>query len=101
MNWEFKMDKIIKGYLEDGMIWSNKETTPIVFIVDIHPGPVPKPLDNGKFSHLHHIKVTYSVFFKDKNGNVFPYMKNITATIYNESLIPYMRDNKLKEILND
>jgi hypothetical protein len=36
-----------------------------------------------------------------KNGDVFPYMKNITATIFNESLIPYMRDNKLKELLND
>jgi len=84
--------KIIKGYLEDGMIWPNKETTPFVVI------------DNnevGTHKGSDYVKVNYSVFFKDKNGNVFPYMKNITATIYNESLIPYMRDNKLKEILND
>ena len=93
--------KIIKGYLEDGMMWPNKETTPFVVIDNIHPGPVPKLLGNGKFSNLDYIKVNYSVFFKDKNGDVFPYMKNITATIFNESLIPYIRDNKLKEILND
>jgi hypothetical protein len=87
--------KIIKGYLEDGMMWTNKETTPFVVIDNIHSVldcTVPK---------LDYIKVNYSVFFKDKNGNTFSYMKNITATIFNESLIPYMRDKKLKEILND
>ena len=93
--------KIIKGYLEDGMCWSHKETTPFVVIDNIHSGPVPKLLENGKFSNLDYIKVNYSVFFKDKNGNTFSYMKNITATIFNESLIPYMRDYKLKELLND
>ena len=82
--------KIIKGYLEDGMCWSHKETTPFVVIEDV--------ISNLDYDY---VKVNYSVFFKDKNGDVFPYMKNITATIFNESLIPYMRDNKLKELLND
>jgi hypothetical protein len=80
--------KIIKGYLEDGMCWSNKETTPFVIIEDAHKGN-------------DHVKVNYSVLFWDKNDNIFPYMKNITTTIYNEDLIPYMRDKKLKELLND
>ena len=82
--------KIIKGYLEDGMLWSHKETTPFVIIEDV--------ISNLDYDY---VKVNYSVFFKDKNGDVFPYMKNITATIFNESLIPYMRDYKLKELLND
>ena len=82
--------KIIKGYLEDGMCWSHKETTPFVVIEDV--------ISNLDYDY---VKVNYSVFFKDKNGDVFPYMKNITTTIFNESLIPYMRDNKLKELLND
>jgi len=87
--------KIIKYYLEDGMMWANKETTPFVVIDNIHSVldcTVPK---------LDYIKVNYSVCFKDKNGDVFPYMKNITTTIFNESLIPYIRDKKLKELLND
>ena len=87
--------KIIKGYLEDGMCWYHKETTPFVVIDNIH-----SVLD-CTVNKLDYINVRYSVFFKDKNGDVFPYMKNITATIFNQSLIPYMRDNKLKEILND
>jgi hypothetical protein len=87
--------KIIKGYLEDGMCWYPKETTPFVVIDNIH-----SVLD-CTVNKLDYINVRYSVFFKDKNGDVFPYMKNITATIFNESLIPYMRDKKLKEILND
>jgi hypothetical protein len=82
--------KIIKGYLEDGMCWSHKETTPFVVIEDV--------ISNLDYDY---VKVNYSVFFKDKNCDVFPYMKNITTTIFNESLIPYMRDNKLKELLND
>lgn len=82
--------KIIKGYLEDGMLWSHKETTPFVIIEDV--------ISNLDYDY---VKVNYNVFFKDKNGDVFPYMKNITATIFNESLIPYMRDYKLKELLND
>ena len=82
--------KIIKGYLEDGMLWSHKETTPFVIIEDV--------ISNLDYDY---VKVNYSVFFKDKNGDVFPYMKNITTTIFNESLIPYMRDYKLKELLND
>jgi hypothetical protein len=95
MNWEFKMDhKIIKDYLEDGMCWSNKETTPFVIIEDAHKG-------SGLMSNLDYVKVNYSVLFWDKNDNIFPYMKNITTTIYNEDLIPYMRDKKLKELLND
>ena len=80
--------KIIKGYLEDGMLWSHKETTPFVIIEDV--------IGNLDYDY---VKVNYSVFFKDKNGDVFPYMKNITATIFNESLIPYMRDYKLNELL--
>lgn len=87
--------KIIKGYLEDGMCWSHKETTPFVVIEDEHKGY------DFLMNKLGYIKVNYSVCFKDKNGDIFPYMKNITTTIFNESLIPYMRDNKLKEILND
>ena len=90
--------KIIKGYLEDGMCWSNKETTPFVvltYLEDEHKGY------DFLMNKLGYIKVNYSVFFKDKNGNTFSYMKNITTTIFNESLIPYMRDYKLKELLND
>lgn len=87
--------KIIKGYLEDGMCWSHKETTPFVVIEDVELKHLSRNLDYD------YVKVNYSVFFKDKNGDVFPYMKNITTTIFNESLIPYMRDNKLKELLND
>ena len=67
--------KIIKGYLEDGMLWSHKETTPFVIIEDV--------ISNLDYDY---VKVNYSVFFKDKNGDVFPYMKNITATIFNERL---------------
>ena len=87
--------KIIKGYLEDGMCWSNKETTPFVIIEDEHKGY------DFLMNKLGYIKVNYSVCFKDKNGNIFNHMKNITTTIYNESLIPYMRDYKLKELLNE
>jgi hypothetical protein len=87
--------KIIKDYLEDGMMWANKETTPFVVIDNI------QSVLDCTVNKLDYINVRYSVFFKDKNGDVFPYMKNITATIFNQSLIPYMRDNKLKEILND
>jgi hypothetical protein len=87
--------KIIKDYLEDGMCWSNKETTPFVVIDNI------QSVLDCTVNKLDYIKVNYSVLFWDKNDNIFPYMKNITATIFNESLIPYMRDKKLKEILND
>ena len=93
--------KIIKGYLEDGMCWPHKETTPFVIIEDVYQaagGSLIPLISNLDYDY---VKVNYSVFFKDKNGDVFPYMKNITTTIFNESLIPYMRDNKLKELLND
>ena len=81
------MDKVVRDYLRDGMCWSDKKTKPHVIIKSVN-----------KFDD--HYKVEYSVFIEDKRG-VTPHMENITCTIHNENLIPYMRDNKLKELLND
>jgi hypothetical protein len=81
------MDKVVRDYLKDGMCWSDKKTEPIVIIKSVN-----------KFDD--HYKVEYSVFIRDKRG-VTPHMENITCTIHLENLLPYMRDNKLKELLND
>ena len=81
------MYKVVRDYLRDGMCWSDKKTKPHVIIKSVN-----------KFDD--HYKVEYSVFIEDKGG-VTPHMENITCTIHNENLIPYMRDNKLKELLND
>lgn len=87
MNLKFKMDKIVRSYLEDGMTWSDKKTTPFVVIEGISS------------NEIDFVKVTYSVFSKDKSGNVSQIMKNITATILHCNLLPCMRDSKLEQLL--
>lgn len=82
------MDKIVRSYLEDGMTWSDKKTTPFVVIESIGS------------NEIDFVKVTYSVFSKDKSGNVSQILKNITTTILHCNLLPYMRDSKLEQLLN-
>ena len=78
------MNSVVRDYLQDGMIWSDKKSEPQVVIKSVY-----------KFSDQY--KVEYSVFVKDKRG-VTPHMENITCTIHLENLLPYMRDNKLNEL---
>ena len=78
------MNSVVRDYLQDGMIWSDKKSEPQVVIKSVY-----------KFSDQY--KVEYSVFVKDKRG-ITPHMENITCTIHVENLLPYMRDNKLNEL---
>ena len=78
------MNAVVRNYLQDGMIWSDKKSEPQVVIKSVY-----------KFGDQY--KVEYSVFVKDKRG-VTPHMENITCTIHLENLLPYIRDNKLNEL---
>jgi hypothetical protein len=78
------MNVVVRNYLQDGMIWSDKKSEPLVVIKSVY-----------KFGDQY--KVEYSVFVKDKRG-VTPHMGNITCTIHLENLMPYIRDNKLNEL---
>ena len=78
------MNSVVRDYLKDGIIWSDKKSEPQVVIKSVY-----------KFGDQY--KVEYSVFIKDKRG-VTPHMENITCTIHVENLLPYMRDNKLNEL---
>ena len=78
------MNAVVRNYLQDGMIWSDKKSEPQVVIKSVY-----------KFGDQY--KVEYSVFVKDKRG-ITPHMENITCTIHLENLLPYIRDNKLNEL---
>ena len=92
--------KILRDYLQDGMCWSDKKTTPSVVIHNVNNFPLGMGIfnDSNKFvNDSNYIKVEYSVFMNDKK-NVRSHIENISCHIDSDNLVTYIRDYKLNSL---
>lgn len=83
--------EIVHHYIINKMCWRNKDTTPIVKIIDIK-----------HTNDIDTLKIIYDVLFKTKSSDVERnYMKNIECIIWKEDILKFTRENSLNLLLND